>query len=269
MTWLALLLGAACSAWLMASVGGGWVRGAPGYAAWALLPYAGLLLSKLAMLRWPAHPSVERVLQWITVLLAILGPTLYVDILFVHVDAQGALAMLVVPAIQTGLWLAAIVLLAIWQWRIARRGVQTIRAGPARPPSSNLLSRRSMGWKQPLRYAVAAAAILGALAYAGISCLQYRDAGTIDTAREVDFYIREYCKARHQLPGSAQLHARFPGLSTDHGWFFYTVDGRTNWLRVQYPVRWWNRQAIGSPRISEFTATAYAYSLEYRCGGEP
>lgn len=269
MKWMALLLGATGSVWLMAYAGGGWNSGTLAYVAWALMPYAGLLLASLAMLRWPAYASVERALKWVTILLALLGPAMYIDILFVHVDAQGAIAMLMVPVIQTGLGLVAMVLIAIWQWRISRRATQSVPLGLAVATASTGATISRTKWKKPLRSVLLATAILGTLGYLGISYLQYQDGRTIDTAKEVDFYITEYCKAHQQLPSTAQLRARFPSMSIADGWLYFAIDGRTNWLKVQYPVRWWNRQAIGRPDISEFTATAHAYSLEYHCPSTP
>ena len=37
-------------------------------------------------------------------------------------------------------------------------------------------------------------------------------------------------------------------------------------ISIQYPMRWQNRGAIGTSIRSEFTATVYAYSVEYHCG---
>lgn len=269
MKWMALLLGATGSGWLIGCAGGGWNSGTLGYVAWALMPYAGLLLGSLATLRWPAHASVERALKWVIVLLALLGPAMYIDILFVHVDAQGAIAMLVVPVIQTGLGLVATLLMAIWQWRISRRAAQSVPLGLAVATASTGATISRTKWKKPLRSVLLATAILGTLGYLGISYLQYQDGRTIDTAKEVDFYITEYCRSHQQLPSAAQLRTRFPSLSKANGWFYFRTDDDTNWLKVQYPVRWWNRQAIGRPNISEFTATAYAYSLEYHCPSTP
>lgn len=117
--------------------------------------------------------------------------------------------------------------------------------------------------KAVLRAALASAIVICALAYAVISMLQRADAATIKVAREVDAFIRQHCEASRRLPDSAMLSSRFPGLTRDSGWFFYTDD--KTYLIVQYPMRWSNKDAIGRPKTSEFTATVYAYTVEYRC----
>jgi hypothetical protein len=86
---------------------------------------------------------------------------------------------------------------------------------------------------------------------------------TIATARQVDAFIIAYCKSNSGLPASNVLQSRFPGLNRDSGWFFYTDD--KSYLIVQYPVRWSNKDAIGRRKTSEFTATVYAYTIDYRC----
>ena len=111
---------------------------------------------------------------------------------------------------------------------------------------------------------VSIAIIVGSL-YAVIATWQREDVRTIGIAKDVDAFIRGYCENTQHLPTAAVLQDRFPALSSKSGWFFYTDD--STWLRVQYPVRWGNKEAIGERRISEFTATVYAYAVDYRCRG--
>ena len=118
--------------------------------------------------------------------------------------------------------------------------------------------------KKLIKFILATSVIGIALFNILISILQYKDQNSIDTAKEVDFYITQYCEANSRLPTSARLHERFPDLSTDIGWFYFTDD--KTWLKLQYPVRWRNGDAIGTPNISEFTATVYSYSINYHCG---
>ena len=121
LAWSALLLGALCSAGLMVFVVGGWRHGVLGYVAWALMPHAVLAV----MLLWARRVRVDRPVQllsaWAGVVIALGGPLLYIDAMFVHVDAQGALVVLMVPVIQTTLGIAAVVAGILWQWRISRR----------------------------------------------------------------------------------------------------------------------------------------------------
>lgn len=117
--------------------------------------------------------------------------------------------------------------------------------------------------KKLVKFILATAVIGISVSYALISMLQYKDRETIDTAKGVDTFITQYCKANNRLPTSARLHEQFPDLSTDIGWFYFTDD--KTWLKLQYPVRWRNGDALGTPNISEFTATVYSYSINYRC----
>jgi len=71
--------------------------------------------------------------------------------------------------------------------------------------------------------------------------------------------------ASNNLPlNQRSRNERFPVLSTNISWYYFSKDH--TWLKLQYPVRWRNSDAIGKPAISEFTATVYAYSIEYRRG---
>lgn len=262
---IAVLLGAASSCVLMVFVGGGWKSGTAGYAAWALMPYAVSAVILVALRFVRLRPMLECSINWFIALVAVGGPLLYVDALFIHPDAQGALAMLMVPLIQAGLLLFASVAGVIWHWRIhraitlARYDESDSSQTDTAPPGGTRLAKAAYSL-----FKIALLAVLGV--YLLISWLQHTDEKTIDTAREVDFFIHQYCEANGRLPITARLRERFPGLSTDIGWFYFTDD--KTWLKVQYPVKWKNSHAIGQQKHSEFTATVYSYVLEYRCGGE-
>lgn len=120
--------------------------------------------------------------------------------------------------------------------------------------------------KSPIKSALGAVLGVAALLGVGVFFLQRSDAPAIATAREVDAFILRYCEQNGRLPVEAALRAQFPGQNRAAGWFFYT-DDRT-YLKMQYPVKWWNGNAIGTRRISEFTATPYAYVVDYKCGRE-
>lgn len=259
---IALFLGAVCSSALMAFDGGGWIQGALGYVAWALMPYGVLLVIYFASGLPRIHPPIQRALTWAIIIVALVGPLLYFDTLFIHVDAQGAIAMLIFPVIQTGLGLFAIVVSLVWQWRISRAIVLSRQAGRENALSASVPAIVSR-FKKPILSILKSVFIVSFVIYTLISILQILDSKTIDTAKEVDFFITRYCEANSRLPTSAKLRVRFPDLSTDKGWFYFTDD--KTWLKVQYPVKWRNSNAIGIPKTSEFTATIYSYNLEYRC----
>lgn len=114
-TWGALTLGAICSLGLIGYVGGGWKRSALGYIAWALLPYLVLsivcALARLIRL----HRAARLTVAWAAIAFALIGPLLYVDAMLIHVDAQGALVILMVPVIQLALTCIAVVAAVVWQ----------------------------------------------------------------------------------------------------------------------------------------------------------
>jgi hypothetical protein len=253
LTLFALLFGATCSSALMTYDGGSLKRELLDHVPWALMPYALLLVVWFASGLFRMHPSVRRALTWGVIVIALAGPLLYLDALFIHVDAQGALAMLIVPVMQAGGALFVIIAALLWQWRIKR---------PATKPTQQTVSMSR--FQRLIKFILATSMIGATLCYSLISTLQYQDRKTIDTAKEVDFYITQYCGANGRLPTSTRLHERFPDLSANIGWFYFTDD--KTWLKVQYPVRWRNSDAIGTPEISEFTATTYTYSINYRCG---
>lgn len=161
--------------------------------------------------------------------------------------------MLMVPATQVGAVLIVIIAVLLFEWRRKRTATKT--------------TQQAVGMirlKKLIKFILPISVFGVTIFYILIPALQYKDRKMIDTAKEVDFYITRYCETNNRLPTSARLHERFPELSTNIGWFYFTDD--QTWLKVQYPVRWRNRDAIGRPRISEFTATVYAYSIEYHCG---
>lgn len=119
MTIIAVALGALSSSWLMGFVAG-WKQDILGYVAWAFIPYAVLAVILLCAHLFRIDRAVELLTSWASILIALGGPLLYFDAMFVHVDAQGALVVLMVPVIQTALGMAAAVVGILWQWRISR-----------------------------------------------------------------------------------------------------------------------------------------------------
>jgi len=116
--WSTLALGALCSAGLAATISGGWKQGFPGYAAWALFPYVALSVPLALGYVFRVSRPIQEFLAWITVVVALGGPLLYVDAMLVRVDAQGALAILMIPIRQTAAALVADAVAVVWQWRI-------------------------------------------------------------------------------------------------------------------------------------------------------
>lgn len=102
------------------------------------------------------------------------------------------------------------------------------------------------------------------LLYGLILMLQRSDSATINTAKELDAFVVRYCENTGRVPSMKGLAVRYPHLHSGTGWRFFT-DART-YLRMQYPVKWWNKDAIGVRQLSAFTATPTSYVVEYRCG---
>lgn len=120
-----------------------------------------------------------------------------------------------------------------------------------------------LGFRRSIKSIIFFGAILSGLIYLIIAQLQRHDEKAISVAKDVDTYINKYCRTHGQLPSKSNLTLQFPALTTNDGWYFFTDD--KTWLKFQYPVRWKNSEAIGLPKYSEFTATVYAYSVEYSC----
>jgi len=254
-------LGALCSSGLMVFVGGGWKQGVLGYVAWALIPYLTIAVIQLCARFFHLSRPVNLLLIWAALVISTIGPLLYLDALFVHVDAQGALAILMIPVIQILLTLLATLMAVYWHWRLRRHTRKPADIRNVSPLFS--IPRIMTSLNKPQGILLAAAMIIFVLVYALISLLQSADLKTIAIARDVDTFILQYCNNNKVLPVSGVLQKQFPNLNRESGWFFYTDD--KTYLKVQYPMRWWNKQAIGEPRISEFTATAYAYIVDYKC----
>lgn len=117
---IAVVFGAICSSWLMGFVAGWKPPGALGYVAWALMPYAVLAAILLCVYMFRVNRSVQRLSAWAGIVIALGGPLFYFDAMFVHIDAQGALVVLMVPVIQTVLGMAVAIVVVLWQWRISR-----------------------------------------------------------------------------------------------------------------------------------------------------
>jgi hypothetical protein len=250
----AVLVGAAiCSSALITYDGSWWRQGLRVYVPWALVPYALLLFGSLTARSLGLYGLAQPVLRWAVIIVALAGPLLYIDTLFVHRDAQGGLTLLMIAPTQTVASAILIIALHLSGWRARRIAATAPRHGAG-----------TSGAGRAVKLTLAGVAGCAALFYSLTSVLQFLDRQAIDTAKEVDFYITQYCEKNMRLPTSARLHERFPGLSPDTGWFYFS-DNET-WLKLQYPVRWRNRNAIGTPKTSEFTATTYSYSIEYHCG---
>lgn len=265
MKWMAIIAvasGALSASWLMAFVGGGWKQGVFGYVVWALMPYAVVTAMLVCARMFRLDRGVHLLCHWASIAIALGGPLLYVDAMFVHVDAQGALVVLMIPIMQTATGIGAALVAGLWQWRIHRR----VRRGTPKADGATftLAPAPSIGgMKKVLVTLLALAIAICALLYALISMFQQADSATIKIAKDVDAFIIQYCEANDQLPTSTTLSSRFPDLNRDSRWFFFTDD--KTFLIVQYPMRWWNKDAIGRRKISEFTATVYAYTVEYHC----
>ena len=249
---VAVILAAAVAAALfIVYVSGGWTIGVLGYLLWSLAPYAFLLGLHYATCAKGLGAFSIREVAWSFVGLALAGPFLYFDIIVLHPDAQGAIAMLMVPILQfVGIVVISGIALS-WYSFPARK------MDSASTKSHTVLTNPILSWLNKSTLVIFSVYLL-------ISVLQHSDAETINTATEVDFFITQYCAAHNALPTAAKLHERFPGLTTDAGWFFFTDD--VTWLKMQYPVKWSNSRALGNAQRSEFTATTYSYILEYHCG---
>ncbi len=248
-----VLAAAVTAALFIVYVSGGWTIGVLGYLAWSLTPYALLLGLHYATCakRLAAFPVREA--AWSFVGLALVGPFRYFDIIVLHPDAQGAMAMLMVPLLQS-IGIACVSGVALsWYYLQNRKTDLTSTNG------QTVFANPILSWLNK------SALVIFSL-YLLISVLQYSDAKTIDTAKEIDFFITQHCAAHNALPTAAKLHERFLGLTTDAGWFFFTDD--VTWLKMQYPVKWSNSRALGNAQRSEFTATTYSYILEYHCGAD-
>ena len=246
-----ILAAAVAAASFIVHVSGGWTMDLLCYLAWSQIPYVLLLgLQQAAYANRLAAFSVREA-AWSFVGLALVGPFLYFDIIVLHPDAQGAIALLMVPILQcVGIVVISCIVLSWYSFQTRKTDSFVLKG-------QTVLTSPIMSWLNKSALAIFSL-------YLPISVLQYSDARTIDTAKEVDFFITQHCAAHNALPTAAKLHVRFPGLTTDAGWFFFTDD--VTWLKMQYPVKWSNRRALGNAQISEFTATTYSYILEYRCG---
>jgi hypothetical protein len=258
----AVASGALGASLLMAFVGGGWKQGVLGYVAWALMPYAVVTAMLVCARIFRLARGVHLLCHWAGIVIALGGPLLYVDAMFVHVDAQGALVVLMIPVMQTAAVIGAALVAGLWQWRAhrpAQRGALQTNGATSTPAPAPWIG----GLKRVFGAVFVLAIAICALLYALISMFQQWDSATIKIAKDVDAFIIQYCETNDRLPASTTLSSRFPGLNRNSAWFFHT-DERT-FLIVQYPMRWSNKDAIGRQKISEFTATVYAYTVEYHC----
>lgn len=103
---------------------GGWTKVEFSYVPWTLMPYLVLVAAYMGTLFSGIQNPARALLVWATVVVALTGPLLYADALFWHVDAQGALAILMVPVIQVALTVFLFCTAAIWQWRIKQTAVR-------------------------------------------------------------------------------------------------------------------------------------------------
>jgi len=122
--WMAIIAvasGALSTSWMMAFVGGSWKQGVFGYVAWALMPYAVMTAMLVCARIFRLARGVHLLCHWASIVVALGEPLLYFDAMFVHVDAQGALAVLMIPVMQTAAGIGAALVTGLWQWRVHRR----------------------------------------------------------------------------------------------------------------------------------------------------
>lgn len=78
--------------------------GAIGFLLWAISPY----LFTLFMINRSIHHKVIMILFGVSLIIAIGGIYLLIDAMYLHPDAQGALAFVVIPMYQWGLLLISV-----------------------------------------------------------------------------------------------------------------------------------------------------------------
>jgi hypothetical protein len=109
--------------------------------------------------------------------------------------------------------------------------------------------------------------VIGALAFAAsgaLTAIRLRDEWSIEIATEAIRQINTFCTTNGRLPDARQLEQRFPGLSTDTGWFYRLLsDGRS--ATLQYPMAAIRFNAPGTRKVSESTGTTYAYETRVSC----
>jgi hypothetical protein len=104
-------------------------------------------------------------------------------------------------------------------------------------------------------------AVIGVVLAVLMAKCQQQDAAAIIQAQALDRLIAGHCEQHHTLPARKSLLKALPQAD----WLVFGDESDHTWLKVQYPVSWWHTAAPGTVRISEFTATPYAYTMEYRC----
>jgi hypothetical protein len=87
----------------------------------------------------------------------------------------------------------------------------------------------------------------------------------IKIAREVQRYVGEFCIAHSRHPNLEEFNSRFPKLTRQNDWYFWPQQHDLKLLKIQYPVNGRRDDAPGISKISEFTATIYAYVIESKC----
>jgi hypothetical protein len=115
---------------------------------------------------------------------------------------------------------------------------------------------------------IAAAFLVGACVVAIIAIpagLRTHDAPAIHQARRIAAFVQDHCGLHGTVPNMASLREHFRTLPQGRYWHVRS-DGRKS-FSVQYPMNWWNDDAIGDARLSPFTATPYSYLFRFTCSG--
>ena len=131
--WGSLAVGLLLTVGLWSSGAGGLsqlaARGILGFVAWSCLPYLIFAVVLTVAHIAAARQSVQLFLAWVTVVVALLGPLLYLDSMFVHPDAQGALVFLVVPVYQLAVALVAVIVAVVWEGKGGNRDGKSLGTG--------------------------------------------------------------------------------------------------------------------------------------------
>lgn len=98
--------------------------------------------------------------------------------------------------------------------------------------------------------------------------LYLRDAQTVHKAQEVVASVPRFCKENGRIPSREEFIGMYPELPWNSEWYYWPMkDGKE--AHFQYPMSSsWHKEAPGNPKISEFTATTYAYTASISCSEE-
>ena len=100
----------------------------------------------------------------------------------------------------------------------------------------------------------------------GFGGLYVKDSATVEQARILEKFLKDYCRQKKSYPELEIVEKQFPELYPDQEWYYWPNESRTV-ATFQYPMTLPIPSAPGRSKLSEFIPIIYSYAVYHPCHG--